>query len=786
YATTTGRLTSDDVFTIVGGPRASNTGKVIGYNRMFEMVLVKEGEQFGSYFGAALCAADLNGDGLDDLLVGAPMYMESYDEGRVYVYINREFFNLDLLKPVLVGSNTAGARFGTTITNLKDINADYFHDIAVGAPYEAVTGVVYIYNGAKTGLHQKFSQRIVGSDIDKGLRAFGYSISPPWDIDGNFYSDMVVGAFGSDRAVLLRTRPVLDLHARLDIMSSVVSYDKLDCTHKGKALPCIKATPCLKYTGINLPTATEVVMTLSLDTLERHRKERPRLFLEDPSFPGKELEKLTTRVELHQDRWSCVQTYTIFVRETRDVITPLQLELDYDIAPNVPGMCDICPIRNMYGATKEIAQVGFDTDCGHDGVCTSDLQLQAHAIFDNQDGDERLLINDSPIFEVEIRLLNLGETAFLTYVILDYPEEIGFSRVERVHGQSAIKCLPPKVPEASSNKTASLECDLMSPLAGRGQEEVVFKVRFHAFSVPFHMDELQINVEARTASQEAEGLRSDNYVNITVPLEIRSHVKLYSISLPGQVQFPYMRQTYNDDSHISVTHQYTVHNLGPSPFPHGYLTVTLPHTKWVWLNNVQAVSGNSADNIPLDCEVFNAGALKSDQKEAMGDKKPNHEHSTSADLVCEPGHCTRVHCYVGFIHRDQSLLLSLNVTVKRQIMQAMKIDRQLRIMSTAVLEEPDLPSFVSISAEKSANTTTFLVYKTGSRPAFAWWVLGISVVSWIPAALHYNCHSVEELQKLIETTSNQEFEALYPPSPSTPSPRPPPFLTSNDDSGDIM
>ena len=50
--------------------------------------------QFGSYYGAAVCAADLNGDNLDDLLVGAPMYMEKYDEGRVYVYINKEFVSL--------------------------------------------------------------------------------------------------------------------------------------------------------------------------------------------------------------------------------------------------------------------------------------------------------------------------------------------------------------------------------------------------------------------------------------------------------------------------------------------------------------------------------------------------------------------------------------------------------------------------------------------------------------------------------------------------------------------
>ena len=38
-----------------------------------------------------MCSLDLNGDGLDDLVVGAPMFSNKMDEGRVYVYINREF-----------------------------------------------------------------------------------------------------------------------------------------------------------------------------------------------------------------------------------------------------------------------------------------------------------------------------------------------------------------------------------------------------------------------------------------------------------------------------------------------------------------------------------------------------------------------------------------------------------------------------------------------------------------------------------------------------------------------
>jgi hypothetical protein len=50
------------------------------------------GEQLGSYFGYALCVSDLDGDGRDDLVVGAPLYTdlsknkEHYETGRIYVF----------------------------------------------------------------------------------------------------------------------------------------------------------------------------------------------------------------------------------------------------------------------------------------------------------------------------------------------------------------------------------------------------------------------------------------------------------------------------------------------------------------------------------------------------------------------------------------------------------------------------------------------------------------------------------------------------------------------------
>ena len=55
-------------------------------------------------------------------------------------------------------------------------------------------------------------------------------------------------------------------------------------------------------------------MTLRLDTLERHRGERARLFMARSSGGGEEVEETSALVELRQDLWSCVKTYTVYVR----------------------------------------------------------------------------------------------------------------------------------------------------------------------------------------------------------------------------------------------------------------------------------------------------------------------------------------------------------------------------------------------------------------------------------------------------------------------------------------
>ena len=51
-----------------------------------EVAKTLDGEKTGEFFGGSVAVADINGDSLDDLLVGSPLYTISHDEGRIYLF----------------------------------------------------------------------------------------------------------------------------------------------------------------------------------------------------------------------------------------------------------------------------------------------------------------------------------------------------------------------------------------------------------------------------------------------------------------------------------------------------------------------------------------------------------------------------------------------------------------------------------------------------------------------------------------------------------------------------
>lgn len=211
YSSATGDVAHGQPGVAVGMPRGGKLeGKVLVYTWNLTNIQNITGEQIGAYFGYSLCINDVDGDGRQDLIIGAPMYTEAnnegkYEVGRVYIMFQtangfEEFDTRD-------GLATKG-RFGLALTSLGDINLDGFGDVAIGAPYDGPKGhgAVYIFHGSKNGLLPKASQIIYAEDVSgsRPISTFGFSLSGGIDLDGNLYPDLAVGAYESNSAYVLK------------------------------------------------------------------------------------------------------------------------------------------------------------------------------------------------------------------------------------------------------------------------------------------------------------------------------------------------------------------------------------------------------------------------------------------------------------------------------------------------------------------------------------------------------------------------------------------------------
>ncbi|XP_028941763.1 integrin alpha-E [Antrostomus carolinensis] len=199
---------------VAGAPRHSMRGKVLVFQDG-HLKQTLQGEQVGSYFGSELCPLDVNRDGLTDLLlVGAPFYHIRGEEGRVYVYrLETETGSFTLQGHLNVQVTSPFARFGFTVASIGDINGDGYEDIAVGAPLEdkpsnsSSFGSIYIFNGDKNEIKSSFSQRVKASEISSGLQYFGRSIDGGFDVTNDGLQDLTVGSL--QNIVVLRSRPVV-------------------------------------------------------------------------------------------------------------------------------------------------------------------------------------------------------------------------------------------------------------------------------------------------------------------------------------------------------------------------------------------------------------------------------------------------------------------------------------------------------------------------------------------------------------------------------------------------
>ena len=83
--------------------------------------------------------------------------------------------------------------------------------MVIGAPYDG-SGKVFVYLGGENFAPNLPDQVLEAEDLPlMGVKTFGYSLGGGYDLDLNNHSDIVVGAYASDTAFVIRSRPVIDI-----------------------------------------------------------------------------------------------------------------------------------------------------------------------------------------------------------------------------------------------------------------------------------------------------------------------------------------------------------------------------------------------------------------------------------------------------------------------------------------------------------------------------------------------------------------------------------------------
>jgi hypothetical protein len=141
-----------------------------------------------SGFGHSIAnAGDVNGDGYEDIIVGAYNYLCTMR--RVYIYYGGP--EIDTIPDVIINSLQQESRFGHSVSSAGDINKDGFADVIVGDyNHNNQTGCAYIYFGG-TQMDTITDVHLQGEyDGD----CFGYCVSIAGDVNNDGDSDIIVGA----------------------------------------------------------------------------------------------------------------------------------------------------------------------------------------------------------------------------------------------------------------------------------------------------------------------------------------------------------------------------------------------------------------------------------------------------------------------------------------------------------------------------------------------------------------------------------------------------------------
>ncbi|XP_065268942.1 integrin alpha-6 isoform X3 [Emys orbicularis] len=749
-----GIVSQEETTFVSGAPRANHSGAVVLLKkdtqipRALSLVHIFEGEGLASSFGYDVAVVDLNNDGWQDIVVGAPQYFDRDGEigGAVYIYINQQG-KWEGVKPIRL-NGTTDSMFGIAVENIGDINQDGFPDIAVGAPYDDF-GKVFIYHGSKNGINTKPAQV-----IKHPVQYFGYSITGNMDLDRNSYPDIAVGSL-SDSVSVYRSRPVISIKKTIKI-----SPDKIDLNRKTCLEPsgiCMAVEACFEY----IANPKDFNPKIKLNYTFEAENDRRRLGL--PSrvqFSEHLSDQFIGSIILGgQNRKECVTTSLVMQENIKDKLRPIPVSVGVKISgseSNLPSkrrqgrsLPDLVPILNSNEPETVNSEVQFLKEgCGEDNICNSNLKLQYR--FCTREGNEGrfaylpiennvpvLVLKDQKDIALEITVTNNpsdaknlqkdGEDAHEAKLVATFPDSLTYSSFRE------LRAYPEKQLTCGANQNGSeAVCELGNPF--KRNSNVTFYLILSTTKVNVDTTDLDVNLKLETTSNQVNLAP----ITATAKVVIELLLSLTGVAKPSQVYFGgnvigESAMESEDDVGNVIEYEFRITNLGRPLKTFGTASLDIQWPKEInngkWLLYLMKV----------DSKELAKESHRSRRKREVEEKQTNNGKKMSLfserkykTLDCNVNvRCVNIKCPLQGLDRTALVVLRSRLW-NSTFLEEYSTLNYLDILVRAKISVPAAAENIKLTNEAAQVRLTVFPAKTVAlHTGVPWWIILVAILAGI-------------------------------------------------------
>ncbi|XP_070775787.1 integrin alpha-6-like [Enoplosus armatus] len=740
---------------VAGAPRANHSGAVVLLKKGGETssILLEEytleGEGLASSFGYDVTVLDLNADGWQDIVVGAPQYFEKDGEigGAVYVYVNKAG-EWNTVKPTRIDGSEY-SMFGLAVENLGDINQDGYHDFAVGAPYENDNaGNVYIYHGSDTGLSSKKAAQVLSGQ--PGVKNFGYSLAGNMDLDKNLYPDLAVGSL-SDSVFVYRARPVINIKKEIKFSPKEIDLTKKNC---GNSF-CLEVEACFTYTASPKSYAPRLTVAYSLNADADHRKNGliPRATFPKSSDPyeSKGVIALDSK-----GKKQCITRQLAIQENIRDKLRGIPIDVSVDIQDaqrkRRQSSTQLTPVLDTKEPMITRSEVHFLKEgCGSDNICQSNLQVKyryghSHSRMPDKDTFTPLNIEDDVpvislsdqkdiILEVTVTNMN-GDDAHEASVVASFPPSLTYAAY-RSPNVRQVTC--------TANRNGSLaHCELGNPF--KRDSEITLYIILSTSGISLNTTELEINLQLETTSdqQKKAPVKAKAKVAIKLQLSVSGQAQPSQVYFTGKVKGSDAMVTESEIG-SAITHQFRIINLGKRLTNFGTATLEIEWPKETengkWLLYLMKISSTGVEHIecspkgeinPLNKKPSNTRmrrAAENTQGGVEGTLSRLIDRENSKTLSCGNGaKCVSIRCPLRGLDSNAVITLDSRLWNGTFIEDYFKLHHVEVIVKATLHVESTTKNTVLQNADTQVRLTVFPERREAQYGGVPWWIIVLSVL----------------------------------------------------------